>query len=136
MERKRTKKILIVDDQESWQESISGILEEIGCAVHFAKNYHEARSKLESEDYDLSIIDIRLEEAVDYNVEGIDLLEWIYKDRQGHPPVIILTGHATKALRQKTEWYDAYAFLEKSYKRKDFGFDRELFLKTVREALQ
>jgi len=63
-------------------------------------------------------------------------LEWIKKDCQGKPPVIILTGHATPALKQKAEWYGAFAFLEKSYEEKGHNFDRELFLKTVKEALK
>ena len=132
----QTKKILIVDDQESWCDTMSDILEEIGCTVDFAKTYPEAQAKLKNGKYDLSIIDIRLQEEVDYNVAGIDLLEWIQKNRQGQPSAIILTGHATAALKQKTEWYGAYAFIEKSYERTDFGFDREIFLKTVRKALQ
>lgn len=133
---KRAKKILIVDDLEAWLHSIAEILEDIDCSLDFAKNYIEAQTKLKSDYFDLCIIDIRLEEKVDYNVAGIDLLEWIYRDQHGKPPVIILTGHATPALRQKADWYGAFAFLEKSYETMDFDFDRELFLRTVKEVIK
>jgi len=125
-------KVLVVDDQKGWCEAIADVLEEAGCSVQFAETAIEAIAKLDNQTFDLAIIDVRLEEQVEYNVEGIDLLQRISESKRELPSVI-LTGHATPALRQKAEWYGAFAFLEKSYDTK--GFDRELFLKTVYEAL-
>ncbi len=135
MENKR-KKILIVDDLKAWRESIASILENEDYSLDFAATLENAQKKLKQEKFDLCIIDIRLQEDVDYNVEGIDLLEWIHKNKQGQPPAIILTGHATEALKQKADWYKAFAFLEKSPKANDFDLDRVEFLNIIEQALK
>jgi len=87
------KRILIVDDQDGWLECIAGVLGKIECSVDFAKTFNEAQTKLKNEHFDLSIIDMRLREQDEYDVQGIDLLQWIYNVRKGQPPAIILTGH-------------------------------------------
>jgi len=128
---KKSREILVVDDQEGWCEAIAAVLEDAECSVRFARTYGEALAELQSRNPDLIIIDIRLEEQI-YNVEGIDLLQWISEHKRWLP-AIILTGHGTPALKQKTEWYGAFAFLEKpNYEN---SFDRNLFLKTVTEAI-
>jgi DNA-binding NtrC family response regulator len=124
--------VLIVDDQRGWYEAIAPILEDEGCIVHFADSSKIALDELQSQDYSLVILDLRLTEEKEYDVQGLDILEKLSK-RQNAPPVIIWTGHATPALKQKAERYKAFAFLEKVGDEK--SFDRDLFVKTVKAAL-
>ena len=130
------KKVLIVDDLASWQDSLAALLSDIGCELAYAEAVPIAKQMLESQNFDLCIIDIRLQENVDYDVGGIDLLEWLHTHRNNRPPAIILTGHGTEALRQKAEWYKVYAFLEKSSEDKGYDFDKERFIQTVKNALK
>ena len=69
------KKVLIVDDLASWQDSLAGLLSDIGCILEFAATVPDAKQRLQSSKFDLCIIDIRLQEDVDYDVGGIDLLD-------------------------------------------------------------
>jgi DNA-binding NtrC family response regulator len=129
---KLSRRVLVVDDQLGWREAISSVLEEIDCLVQSSASSREAKALIQSQNFDLAIIDIRLAIQDGYNVDGIDLLQWIYEEELDLP-VIILTGYATPALEQKANWYGAVAFTEKF--RDEADFDRAGFLQKVREAL-
>lgn len=131
----KLKRVLIVDDLASWQDSLTAVLNDIGCELEYAETVPKAKQILESQYFDLCIIDIRLQENVDYDVGGIDLLEWLHKHRDNKPIAIILTGHGTEALRQKAKWYNVFAFLEKTSPNIDYDFDTDLFIDTVKKAL-
>ena len=124
--------VLIIDDQDGWYEAIAPILEEMNCLVHHVNSAKSAFQEMQSTDYSLVILDLRLTEDKEYDVQGLAILEKLSK-REKSPPVIVWTGHATDALRQKANWYNAFAFLEKIGDEK--SFDRELFVQTVRKAL-
>lgn len=124
--------VLVVDDQEGWYEAITPTLEEMDCVVQHAITAQSAFLEIQSREYSLVILDLRLKEDKEYDVQGLDILEKLSKLEKS-PPVIIWTGHATPALRQKAEWYGAFAFLEKIGDEK--SFDRDLFVKTVKRAL-
>jgi DNA-binding NtrC family response regulator len=124
--------VLIIDDQEGWYEAISPILHDLECAAYHAGTVQAAYSEISKHHYDLIILDLRLAEDKEFNVQGLDILEKLSKDTSS-PPVIIWTGHATPALRQKADWYKAFAFLEKVGSGKDF--DHALFIQTVEKAL-
>jgi DNA-binding NtrC family response regulator len=124
--------VLIIDDQMGWYEAIAPILEDMNCIVHHVNTAKSAFLEIQNRDYSLIILDLRLTEEKEYDVQGLDILEKLSK-REKAPPVIIWTGHATPALRQKAEWYKAFAFLEKIGD--ELSFNRDLFIKTVRAAL-
>ena len=124
--------VLVIDDQVGWYEAITPILEEMDCVVRHVNNARTAFLEIQDHEYSLVILDLRLTEDKEYDVQGLDILEKLSK-REKTPPVIIWTGHATPALRQKAEWYGAFAFLEKIGDEK--SFDRDLFVKTVKKAL-
>lgn len=72
-------KILIVDDQELYLNSLAFALQK-HFEVTTAKSFADAVEKL-SKDFDLALIDIRLDEEEDSNIDGIKLLEWIRMNR-------------------------------------------------------
>ncbi len=69
------KKILIVDDQELYLNSLAFALQK-HFDVSVAKSKTEALEKLQN-DLDIALIDIRLDETEDDNIDGIKLLEWL-----------------------------------------------------------
>lgn len=126
----------MVDDQRWWYEALSPLLEALDCSVSFINTAKSAITELKSSTYDLLIVDLRLVEEKEYDVQGLDVLEELIKLEQA-PPAIVLSGHITPALRQKVTWLNAFALLEKVGNEEDAGssFDRDLFIKTVKNAL-
>lgn len=76
------KKILAVDDEPDILESIEEVLEH--CEVDTAKDFNTAKQLLDSETYDLVVLDIM-------GVQGYDLLK-IAKEKKVR--AVMLTGHA------------------------------------------
>jgi len=99
-----SKRILIIDDEESILRTLSSILEEEGYAVDTARNAEEALKKSEANYYNLALIDIRLPD-----IEGINLLGKLQKIS---PEMIkiLLTGYpslqnAIKAVNKGADGY-------------------------------
>jgi DNA-binding NtrC family response regulator len=98
--------ILIVDDEQSIIDSLREILIETGAAVKEAKNAIEAREKALT-GIDLAIVDIMLGKD-----NGLDVLEFIKKERPA-VPVIMISGHGTISLTAEAFKLGARDFLEK-----------------------
>lgn len=81
--------ILIVDDEPSILQSLSGLLSDEGFEVLTASNGYEALKIIDAESPDLVLLDIWMQ-----GIDGIDTLKEIKK---GNPfiQVIIITGHGT-----------------------------------------
>ena len=69
------KKILVVDDQEVYLSSLSFALQKY-FEVVLASSKAEAMERLKSE-VDIALVDVRLIENQEGNIDGIRLLEWI-----------------------------------------------------------
>ena len=69
------KKILIVDDQKLYLDSLTVALKK-KFEIETALNYREAIEKLKS-DMDMVLVDIRLDELDEKNIDGLKILEWI-----------------------------------------------------------
>jgi len=74
------KKILIIDDQTFYSNSLEVALKKI-FSVETATNYDYAIEKLEKttnvDKFDAALIDIRLDDKDDENIDGLKILEWI-----------------------------------------------------------
>lgn len=69
------KKLLIVDDQKMYLMSLEVALRK-KYEVKTAQNYAEAVEALKG-NFDLALLDIRLDEKDESNIDGLKLLEWI-----------------------------------------------------------
>lgn len=69
------KKLLIVDDQKMYLMSLEVALRK-SYEVKTACNFDEA-VKVLGENVEVALIDIRLDEKDDSNIDGLKLLEWI-----------------------------------------------------------
>jgi two-component system response regulator MtrA len=84
-----TGRILIVDDEVNIRAGLRDVLVRDGHSVTEAGSGEEALEILETSDYDVAIVDIRMPE-----MSGVELLELI-RTRWPHVAVVMLTGHGT-----------------------------------------
>ncbi len=81
-------RILVVDDERAIRNTLREILEYEKYMVDEAQNGQEAIEKVQSNDYDLVLCDIKM--------PGIDRIEVLDKIlEQGETPVIMISGHGT-----------------------------------------
>ena len=81
-------RILVVDDERAIRNTLREILEYEKYMVDEAQNGHEAIEKVQSNDYDLVLCDIKMP-----GIDGIEVLDKILE--QGETPVIMISGHGT-----------------------------------------
>jgi two-component system, NtrC family, nitrogen regulation response regulator NtrX len=102
-----TKQILIIDDEISIQESLSGILEDEGFTPVCASSAEAGLQILEEKSIDLILLDIWLGD----NMDGLMALE---KIKQSHSlPVIMISGHGTIETAVQATRKGAFDFVEK-----------------------
>jgi DNA-binding NtrC family response regulator len=82
-------KLLLVEDDASFSAVVSLELKRLGHQLVTAKSGTEALKKLESDEFDLVLTDLRLGD-----VDGIDVLG-AARRRSPQPEVIVLTGHGS-----------------------------------------
>lgn len=80
------KKILIIDDDEEICEELVEILEDEGYAVKAVFNGIAGKKRLESEDYDILLLDIKIP-----GLSGFDILKGL-KQKIKKITTIVLTG--------------------------------------------
>jgi len=82
-------RLLIVDDEANLRAGLRDFLSLMGYHVGEAASGHEALKLLESEPYDLMVLDMRM--------PGMDGVEVMHRVRQTHPDllIIVLTAHAS-----------------------------------------
>jgi two-component system, NtrC family, nitrogen regulation response regulator NtrX len=101
------KSVLIVDDEKSVRDSIKMILEYEKFEVQYAEDGLSAVARVESGDFDLVLLDIKM--------PGEDGLKVLRRFRQGHPdlPVVMISGHGTIETAVEATRLGAYDFLPK-----------------------
>jgi ActR/RegA family two-component response regulator len=124
--------ILITDDQENWRETLSAVLrsEDYKPNIVTAASFQEAQLKLKEMLFSVATLDMRLEDWDKENAQGIQLLEYIKRRRDG-TQVVMLTGYSTEELRMHAEIdLEAYFFVEKQ------KFDNDRFRELIRKAIE
>jgi len=99
--------ILIVDDEPSILQSLSGLLSDEGFEVMTASNGYEALKIIDAESPDLVLLDIWMP-----GIDGIETLKEIKKENP-FIQVIIITGHGTIETAVKATKLGAFDFIEK-----------------------
>ena len=93
-------KVLIVDDVEDWQLTLRGMLKKLGCEVFLSSSLGQAREALSKDKIDLALLDMRLDERDESNVDGLDLAEEI-QSKYPDTKIIIATGYSTQEALQR-----------------------------------
>ena len=102
-----SKRILIIDDEISIQESLAGILEDEGFSSVGVSSAEEGLEILESVNIDLVLLDIWLGD----NMDGMTALEKIHE--QYSMPIIMISGHGTIETAVQATHKGAFDFIEK-----------------------
>jgi two-component system sensor histidine kinase/response regulator len=102
-------RILVVDDEMGMREGCRRALAPLGHSVDTAADIATGLSLIQSEDYDLFLLDVMLPDG-----SGLDLLDPILK-RDPDAICIIITGYATIELAIEATKRGAYDFLSKPF---------------------
>lgn len=111
-------KILVVDDLPDVRATVSGLLSDVGFDVRSASSKHEALHLLKEDQFNVAILDIRLDDTDEDNKDGLMLMHEI-KKRHPRTATIILTGYADVKMVREALQPDqngdspAFGFLEK-----------------------
>jgi CheY-like chemotaxis protein len=100
-------RILLVDDLPDVCTTLSGFLRDYGYHVRPALSRAEALRLVETEPFDVAILDVRLDESDDENQDGLLLMHEI-GTRHPAMAIIILTGYATVRMVQEALQPDVY----------------------------
>jgi two-component system nitrogen regulation response regulator NtrX len=102
-----SKKILVIDDEKSIQDSLAGILSDEGFIPICVDSAEEGLKKIKTEAVDLILLDIWMP-----GMDGIEALKQIKED---YPElqVIMISGHGTIETAVQATKIGAYDFIEK-----------------------
>nr|MBF0221706.1 sigma-54-dependent Fis family transcriptional regulator [Desulfobulbaceae bacterium] len=103
----KTVTVLIVDDEVSIVESLTGIVSDEGYAALSAHSGEEALTIIEQEQVDIVLMDIWMP-----GLDGIETLERI-KESHPHLPVIMISGHGNIDTAVQATKLGAFDFIEK-----------------------
>ncbi len=125
------KTVLIVDDQLRWRTIFKILLGkmELPLTIFESDSLKSASELLEKETFDLAILDLRLVDEENQNLDGLVLLRTM-KDKATEARIILSTAYPSKLKEQRQE---ADAFILKV---PDNGmFDIKQFQETVKNLL-
>ncbi len=89
-------KILVVEDAPDWQETLGSTLRDAGYSVDCSGTADDAIRSLEASQYDLALLDIRLDDSMEDDDSGLVLAKEI-KQRWPDLKLIFVTGYATQS---------------------------------------
>lgn len=100
-------KVLVIDDEESIQNSLSGILADEGYGVKCCSDAETALRLFDKEEFDVVLLDIWLPQ-----MDGLKLFEQM-KAEGRQEEVILISGHGTIEQAVRATKIGAFDFLEK-----------------------
>ncbi len=100
-------KVLLVDDEVGYTNVLANRLQKRNLLVTKAYSGQEALVALRSEDFDVAIFDLKMED-----MDGLELLK-IAKKLLPSMPVIVLTGHGSEQAAREGIELGAFDYLTK-----------------------
>jgi DNA-binding NtrC family response regulator len=86
--------VLVVDDLADWRATFKGLLVDAGFVVQVASSKAEAMALLSSQEFPVAVVDMRLDDSDESNIDGLKLAEDVLN--QGIPTkVILVTGYGS-----------------------------------------
>ena len=107
------RKILIADDEQVIRELFVRFLDREGYQVAAAKDGLDASERIEGEDYDIVILDLKMPGA-----DGMNVVKRA-RDLGKDPTVIIITGHATIETAKDAMKQGCFDYITKPFDMKD-----------------
>jgi DNA-binding response OmpR family regulator len=112
IEEKKTKRILVVDDDRHSREGLREVLLSEGYRVETAPDSWEAIRKIKEADYDVAILDLDLPAVRGVVVTGWDLAR-IFPAYSPGISIIVISAEPEKTQRPRTGLLGVSEFLEK-----------------------
>ncbi len=103
-------RMLIVDDEESICFSMSEYFGLQGYKVDTARELEEAEQLIESGEYSVVILDLRL--GVAHNADGLEIIK-LLNERHPETRVVVLTAYGSAEMEDEARHCGADAFLRK-----------------------
>lgn len=133
---KKKARVLIIDDQPTWLDIFTELLQELNLEVVSTNNYDDAILLIDQEYFHLVISDVRLVDEDKDNKQGLDILSYI--DKVGLNDVItkvVITGYGTRDwARQSFKEHQVHDFIPKQGP-DGKGFDENDFIQSIKTAL-
>lgn len=126
----RPYRVMVVDDEPSWQRRLKRILKEVSCSVIGASDYEQAEELLEQSQFDLITIDLNLDKSTQY-ADGLELVLRARELYGANLPIIIVTGTGNlEEQRRAFKDYGVFDFIQKA------KLDLEEFQRIAVDALK
>ncbi len=106
----KTKRILLIDDEEVILFGFSKVFKEPGIEVDCAQTLEEAQGFIKAHVYDAAIVDLRLSNSA--QLEGFECVRQL-RSSQDECRIIMLTAYGDNASWEKSEELGVDLFLEK-----------------------
>jgi len=121
--------VLIVEDDNRWQEVLREPLEDEGCDVTIIGDYQESRQALEERAFDLIILDLQLDESAPM-LDGERLLAHISQCHPGTPCMIVSGRGDIRVVRDAFKQYHVVDYIAKDQ------FDIPTFVDLAKAAFE
>lgn len=110
----RKRKALVIEDEDTFRQSIARILESMGVSVTQAKSFRSAFQQVRADQFDVVTLDMQLSDMDQDGAQGMELLDQIQIYQRG-VPIIIISGldWKPKDVRDFLVEYGAFDFLQK-----------------------
>ncbi len=105
--QERRVRLLLVDDEQGFVTVLAKRMSRRGIDVTTTFNGSEAIQTLRKEDFDVAVLDLKMED-----MDGIEVLK-IFKKMYPEMEVIMLTGHGSEKAAQEGMKYGAFDYLSK-----------------------
>jgi DNA-binding NtrC family response regulator len=109
-DEKQMPRMLIVDDEESICFSMSEYFGLHGYGVDTAREFDEAEKLIDTNEYGVAILDIRL--GVAHNADGLEIIKLLH-ERQPDTRIVVLTAYGSAEMEDDARRCGADAFLRK-----------------------
>ncbi len=100
-------RLLLIDDEEAYVQVLAKRLGKRNIQVTPALSGSEAIQKLRRDDFDVAILDLKMED-----MDGLEVLK-IFKKMVPNMPVIMLTGHGSESAAREGLELGAFDYLTK-----------------------
>lgn len=107
----------MVDDISYWRKLIPYVLDEF--EVRVIESYDHAIEAIQTLDFEIAILDIRLDDKNLANVDGLLLLKEI-RERKPKARVVLLTGYRKSIIEESLEKYRPFELVEKPFENSSF----------------
>lgn len=119
-------KLLLLDDEPIVGKRLKPALAKIGCDVEVFEKPKEALIRINEEEFDIVVTDIRMEE-----MDGLEILEHV-KEKSSRTKVIMITGYAMMETAREAMEKGAFDFIAKPFQPDDL----RAVVKKAAEALE